>query len=186
MDPSLPYKIAAGIALTLSGFSAATPGPTEVPVVRTIDFTRYAGTWYEQARLPNRFQRDCVRNVTANYELNADGTVNVLNACQRDDGSVDSAKGLAKAADFSQPGLLDVTFLPKGLRWLPFGHAEYRVVALDPDYGWSLVGGEDKKYLWLLTREPQIDSVLREELVDRARALGYDTARLQFSGTPSQ
>jgi apolipoprotein D and lipocalin family protein len=181
MDATLPYKIAGAIALALTGISTTTTSSSEVPVVRSIDFKRYAGTWFEQARLPNRFQRDCAGDVSATYALNADGTVDVLNSCRTGDGKIDAARGLAKAVDSTQPGLLDVTFLPRGLRWLPFGHAQYRIVALDPDYRWAIVGGENNKYLWLLAREPQLDAVQRELLVDRARELGFDVARLQFS-----
>jgi len=152
-----------------------------VPTVPAVDMNRYAGTWYEQARLPNRFQRECHRLVSATYTPQPDGSVTVFNSCQRENGTTASATGKAEVADPAQPGLLDVTFLPKGLRWLPFTHAEYRVVALDDDYQWSIVGGKDRKYLWVLTRAQNIDSEQREQLVDRARALGYDTTKLQFS-----
>ncbi|TDR40081.1 apolipoprotein D and lipocalin family protein [Tahibacter aquaticus] len=181
MEASLPSKIAAAIALAMAGLTSASSIVADAPTVPSIELDRYVGTWYEQARLPNRFQRDCVRDVSASYALNDDGSINVTNRCVRADGSEETAKGLATVPDLSQPGQLAVTFMPKGLRWLPFTQAQYRVVALDPDYRWSIVGGEDRKYLWLLTREPAIDSVQRGLLLDKARELGYDTAQLQFS-----
>lgn len=182
MDVALPTRLAGIVALLLAGFAPGTPGDADVATVPAVDLQRYAGTWHEQARLPNRFQRHCARDVSATYTLLPDGTVDVLNSCLRDDGTRYSASGKAEVSDPRQPGLLDVTFLPKGLRWLPFGHADYRIVALDDDYQWSIVGGKDRRYLWLLTRARHIDPVQRDALVERARGLGYDTAKLQFSG----
>lgn len=167
--------IAVAAALALSGAAAAGDDVATVPAV---DLQRYAGTWHEQARLPNRFQEQCRSDVTATYAVQADGTVEVRNQCRDADGGVVTAVGLAVVDDPAQPGVLWVTFLPPGLRWLPFGHAQYRIVALDPDYRWSIVGGEDRRYLWLLTRSPQIDASERQALIGRAQALGYDTTRL--------
>lgn len=181
MDLSPLTRIAGIAVLSLAGVAPATEGTDDVATVPAVDLNRYAGTWYEQARLPNRFQRECHRSVSATYTPQPDGSVTVFNRCLRENGTTASATGKAEVADPAQPGLLDVTFLPKGLRWLPFTHAEYRVVALDDDYQWSIVGGKDRQYLWVLTRAQNVDSEQREELVDRARALGYDTTRLQFS-----
>lgn len=181
MDVSPLTKLAGIVALALAGVAPATPGKNEVATVAAVDLQRYAGTWYEQARLPNRFQKHCHRNVSATYTPQSDGSVEVVNQCLRENGTTDAARGKAEVDDPAQPGLLAVTFMPKGLRWLPFTQAEYRIVALDPDYTWAIVGGEDRKYLWLLTRAQHIDAVQREALVERARSLGYDTTRLQFS-----
>jgi apolipoprotein D and lipocalin family protein len=181
MEASPLLRVAGIAALALAGVTPATSSDTDVATVADVDLQRYAGLWYEQARLPNRFQKQCHRDVSATYTPLADGTIEVLNRCLRQNGTSASAIGKAEVGDPRHPGLLDVTFMPKGLRWLPFTHAEYRIVALDPDYQWSIVGGKDRHYLWLLTRAQNIDSVQREQLVERARALGYDTARLQFA-----
>ena len=50
--------------------------PQTVP---SVDLARYAGRWYEIARLPNSFQKKCAGGVTATYELRPDGKVTVLN-----------------------------------------------------------------------------------------------------------
>lgn len=181
MDISPLTRLAGIAALALAGVAPATSVDADVATVAAVDLQRYAGTWHEQARLPNRFQKHCHRDVSATYTPLADGTIEVMNRCLRDNGTSDSAIGTAEVDDPREPGLLAVTFLPEGLRWLPFTHAEYRIVALDPDYRWSIVGGKDRKFLWLLTRAQHIDATQREALVDRARALGYDTTRLQFS-----
>lgn len=40
---------------------------SEPEVVSTVDLSRYAGRWYEIARLPNRFEKKCADSVTATY-----------------------------------------------------------------------------------------------------------------------
>ena len=62
-------------------------------VVPVVDLTRYAGKWYEIARLPNRFQRKCTSDTTATYTLRDDGKIAVLNECRTADGRVASVKG---------------------------------------------------------------------------------------------
>src|SRR4051812_11625734 len=72
-------------------------------VAPSVDLARYAGKWYEIARLPNRFQRDCTGNTTATYTLRADGKITVLNECRQADGRQKSAKGTARVADAKGP-----------------------------------------------------------------------------------
>ena len=88
MDVALSTRIAGVAALALAGFAPVTPGDEDAATVPVVDLQRYAGTWHEQARLPNRFQKHCVRDVTATYTPQADGSIEVLNQCRRDDGSL--------------------------------------------------------------------------------------------------
>ena len=95
--------------------SAAADAP--LPVVAGLDLNRYAGTWHEIARYPNFFERMCVRDVTANYTTNADGTIRVVNACRKDDGTMTQADGVARMV--TPPAKLQVRFAPDWLAWLP-------------------------------------------------------------------
>lgn len=154
----------------LAGAAAAEPrSPEAVP---SLDLNRYAGKWYEIARLPNRFQRECAGETTATYSLRDDGKITVLNQCRAADGRVKSAKGTAKLASAKGPNSkLKVTFF-----W-PF-YGDYWVIGLDPDYKWALVGGPDRKYLWILSREADMDEALFGRILELARGQGYDVSRL--------
>ena len=89
----------------------AADGKPPLDVVPSVDLTRYAGKWYEIARLPNRFQRGCADNVTATYTLRPDGKITVLNECREADGRPKAAKGTARVADARGPNTkLKVTF----------------------------------------------------------------------------
>ncbi len=156
------------------------PAPTTaLPVVAPVDLQRYAGTWYEQARLPNRFQRDCTGQVSATYEVLAGGPVSVTNRCAKADGSTETAHGIARVVPVSgQPGAgrLEVSFAPRWLSWVPMVWGDYWIMQLDADYQVALVGTPNRKYLWVLTRAPQIDPARLQTLLDYARGTGFDTA----------
>jgi len=145
----------------------------EAHSVEHLDLQRYLGLWYELGRLPLRYEDDTATDVTAEYSLNDDGTVQVDNRCLDENGEPTQALGQG-IPDDEHSGRLEVTFLPEGLRWIPFTKADYWVLKIDPDYRHALVGTPDHKYLWLLGREPRIDDATRAEYLAEARAQGYD------------
>jgi len=145
----------------------------EVRSVPALDLQRYLGLWYEIGRLPLRFEDDAATDVTAEYSLREDGTVRVDNRCLDEHGEPTQALGQA-IPDATHPGRLRVTFLPEGLRWIPFTRADYWVLKIDPEYRHSLVGTPDRRYLWLLSRTPQLDPATREAYLAEARAQGYE------------
>jgi len=154
-------------------------------VVAPVDLQRYAGIWHEQARLPNRFQKQCAGPVVAEYTPQSGGAVQVLNRCVREDGNFDEAVGAARVVPVAgQPGAgrLQVRFAPAWLGWLPMVWGDYWILKLDRDYQVSLVGTPDRQYLWVLSRAPRLDeAVLRAEL-DYARSLGFDTDKVVLTG----
>ncbi|OQX35201.1 MAG: hypothetical protein B0D91_11260 [Oceanospirillales bacterium LUC14_002_19_P2] len=149
-----------GLCLSM-GYATAQPLTT----VSQIDLTRYAGQWYEIARLPNVFQRKCVANVMATYTLREDGDIDVLNQCENKDGKIQSAQGLARSTNPPENSRLEVSFFNVlGIR--PFW-GDYWVIALDDDYQYVVVGEPDRDYAWLLSRTP----TLPDETVAKAIAI---------------
>jgi apolipoprotein D and lipocalin family protein len=90
-----------------------------VTTVRAVDLKRYVGLWYEIARIPNRFQKQCVRGTTAEYKLREDGRISVVNRCFKKDGDVDDAEGVAEVVDATSNTKLKVSFV-SFLGWRPF------------------------------------------------------------------
>lgn len=137
---------------------------------------KYVGTWYEQARLPNSFQKDCTGEVRADYVLQAGNTIGVTNQCRTLDGStkVANAQGrLSKAVSPPDPAKLEVRFAPKWTSWLPMVWGDYWIIKLEGDYQYSLVGTPDRKYLWVLSRDQQADKATVNTLLDYAGTLGF-------------
>jgi apolipoprotein D and lipocalin family protein len=169
------YLISALLALAASGSAwAAVP----VTSVEALDMDRYAGQWHEIAHLPVSFQKKCVGDITATYSLRADGRISVHNACRVADGDRVAADGVARPVE-GHPGQLQVRFVPDWLSWVPLVWADYWVIALDPEYQWAVVGEPDRKYLWILSRSPSMDTALFGQLKARAEAMGYDLAPLR-------
>lgn len=139
-------------------------------VVPSVDLARYMGTWHEIAKFPNRFQRGCACT-TATYSLRPDGRVSVLNRCRTEEGKPKTAKGWAKVVDPRTGAKLKVTFF-----WPFFG--DYWILALDPEYQQVLVGTPNRKYLWILARQPRLDPKRYDALVAKAAEQGFDIGKL--------
>lgn len=136
-------------------------------VVTNIDLNRYLGSWYEIARFDHRFERG-MHQTKATYVLREDGKVGVLNTGTKN-GKSSQAKGVAKRTD--NPGLLRVSF------WRPF-YSDYRIMLIDDDYQYALVGSGNDDYLWILSRTPQISGEIKDKILAEANRRGYDTGKL--------
>lgn len=152
---------------------------SSLEVVPTVDLNRYAGTWYEVARLPNRFQKQCISDVTATYTLLEDGEIRVVNRCRKENGEIDEAEGRAKRANDDGPNTkLKVRFAPAILSFLPFVWGDYWIIDLASDYSYAVVGEPDRKYLWVLSRTPTMDETTLKNVLDRIGKQGYDLTGL--------
>ena len=138
-------------------------------VVPHVELNRYLGKWYEIARLPARFQEGCT-DVTATYALSEDGSISVLNECRKN-GKVKQAKGRAKVVDKNSGAKLKVTFF-----WPFFG--DYWIIDLGKDYDYAVVGTPNRKYLWILSRTPQMDDKLFSQLIESVKSKGFDVNKL--------
>lgn len=166
--------------LCLVLLSGCVGGGREQPpeTVGDVDLQRYQGTWYELARLPMFFQRDCVRS-EAHYALQADGSVAVTNRCETEDGDWQEAKGEAVPQEAGSTDRLWVRFDNWFSRLFPdLTKGHYWVLYLDEGYSTALVGSPDRKYLWLLARDTEVDQATRERLLAEAERRGYDTREL--------
>ena len=156
--------------------AACATSQADLATQKDVDLNQYMGTWYEQARLPNSFQRECVGDVQANYVMAADKTITVTNRCQGSDGQVKEAVGpgrLASSVNPADPAVLEVRFAPKWLSWLPMVWGDYWIMKLEGDYQYSLVGTPDRKYLWVLSRDKQADPKTVSQLLDYAASQGF-------------
>jgi apolipoprotein D and lipocalin family protein len=176
-------RIAAILALVATAASVAAAEATALQSLPALSVPPYMGRWYQVALYPNRFQRQCVSDTTAEYRRRADGAVDVMNRCRLADGRIDEAAGLARPTgrlegDRVVPAQLEVSFLPVWLRWLPVGWGSYWVIQLADDGRYAVVAEPSRQYLWVLSRTPQLvpadDSAIRSKLVEQ----GFDLQRL--------
>jgi len=173
----LVLAVAAG-ALLLNACARDQEAPVAPTTVAEVDLQRYQGTWYELARLPMFFQRNCAQS-EAHYSLKPDGNVAVLNRCRTRDGEWQEASGTATPQVPDKTDKLWVEFDNWFSRLLPgVTKGDYWVLHLGQGYQTAVVGTPDRKYLWLLSRQPHVSAEVRERLLAKAREQGYDTGRL--------
>ena len=141
-------------------------------VVENFDIQRYLGTWYEIARYDHYFERDLV-GVTATYSFKNNGKLKVINRGYEKtlDGKISEAIGKAKTPNKDVPSQLRVSFF-----W--FFYADYFVLELDENYQWAIVGSKSDKYLWILSRKPQISKKQYQQLLDLIIKRGYKSELL--------
>lgn len=166
---------------------AAEPTPSPAPgltTIATLDVPRYMGTWYEIAKFPNWFQRKCVSNTRADYSIQPDGKVQVVNRCQKADGDMTEAVGAARQIGDAHSPKLEVRFAPAWLAFIPAVWADYWVIDLDPAYQLAAVSEPKREYLWVLSRTPKVDKAAYDALLGRLAVMGFDLQRLEV-GKPS-
>lgn len=166
--------------LGIAGAAAVAAEP--LPTVPHVDLARYAGSWHEIARLPNWFQRKCERS-RADYTPCGNGALKVVNTCAKANGDSSSIEGTATPVPGSGNARLRVKF--GGLAALvPVARdGNYWIIALgegEPDgpYEWAMVGTPDRRFLWILARQPCLPPDMLAELKAQARCLGFDVSCL--------
>ena len=141
----------------------------DLETVAKVELEKYLGKWYEIAHLPAGFQNGC-NQTTATYTLLDNGNVSVLNECLKN-GKYKKAKGTAKVVDKLTGAKLKVTFF-----W-PF-YGDYWIIKLGENYDYAVVGTPNRKYLWILSRTPEMDQRLYSELIGFAKFKGFNTNNL--------
>lgn len=145
--------------------------PQGAQAVKPFDKDKYLGKWYEIARLDFRYEKN-LNNTTANYSLNDDGTIKVVNRGYNYIENKDKeATGKAKFVGSTDEAKLKVSFFG------PF-YAGYNVIAIDDEYKYALVAGRNLDYLWLLSRETTMPESVKQLYLKKAEELGYDTSKL--------
>jgi apolipoprotein D and lipocalin family protein len=175
-------KPIAALLLSLALLFAATAqaaDPQPLQAISLLDVPRYMGRWYEIAKFPNRFQKQCAGDTTAEYQALERGQVRVINRCRKADGTMDEAVGLARQIGDTDSAELKVRFAPRWLSFLPMVWGDYWVVDLDKDYQLAAVSEPKREYLWILSRTPQVDPERYNALLQRLRTMGLDTVKLE-------
>jgi len=141
--------------------------------VRYVELERFMGPWYVIANIPTFIEKGA-HNAVETYRLNDDGSIATTFTFR--DGSFDG-----KQKEYNPKGfVLDTeTNARWGMRFIWPIKADYRIVYLDEDYSQTVIGRQDRDYVWIMARTPSISDLDYERLVSFVESLGYDTAKLQ-------
>ena len=140
--------------------------------VKKLDIPRFMGKWYEIARYEHTFEKG-MTHITAEYSLKPDGKIQVINKGIKN-GKAKEIVGKAKQPNpMEYPGRLKVSFF----LWF---YSDYYVLELDNDYQYAIIGSSSDKYLWILSRTPELPKETLDKLLANIKQRGYDLSRLIF------
>jgi len=145
---------------------------TPLQTVAHVDLNRYIGTWYEIAKIPNSFQRQCQCGTTAQYALLPDGRIEIINACVKKDDSISRAAGIARVVDANSNAKLKISFV--SLLGIRLFWGDYWIIGLDENYQWAIVGTPGRKYGWILGRAPILNESTLKKIYEQLDTLGYN------------
>lgn len=159
-------------ALALSGCAMMRGGPP-LETVDQVDLDRYMGQWYVIANIPYFGERGNVAG-QAIYRLREDGRIDDIYRYR--DGSfdepVEQMEGVAWVVDEESNAQWKVQFY-----WpIRFG---YYIIALDPEYDWTVVGHPSREYAWIMAREPALEDARYQSLLDILERKGFDPSQLK-------
>lgn len=170
-----------GATLTVAAAARERHEGSDLKTIESLDVPRYLGAWYEIAKYPNRFQKQCAGDTTAHYSQLPDGKLQVINRCRRADGRIDEAVGMARQLGPANSPKLEVRFAPAWLSFLPMVWGNYWVIDLDPDYQLAAVSEPTREYLWILSRTPTVPRQAYAALLDRLARQGFDLGKLEMT-----
>jgi apolipoprotein D and lipocalin family protein len=170
----------ASLVLPLVGRALGADVRPPLSTMAHVDLRRYAGTWFEVARLPAPFEGPCTGQPTATYVPRGD-KVAVINRCLDRNGRLRTARGAARVVPGSGNARLEVSLWPRALRWLPFAWADYWILHVNDDYDVALVGHPSRRFLWILSRRPELPPSRMQALVQMAADRGYAVNRLKYN-----
>ena len=157
-------------AIALAGCTAKGP---EMKTVDYVDIERFMGPWYVIANIPTFLEKGA-HNAVETYSLNDDGSIATKFTYRK--GAFDG-----KLKEYNPKGfVLDTeTNARWGMRFVWPIKADYRIVYLDDDYSQTVIGRQDRDYVWIMARTPTISDSDYDELVTFVESLGYDTSKLE-------
>jgi apolipoprotein D and lipocalin family protein len=157
--------------ITLLSLVSCSGIPKGVTAVSPFEKEKYLGKWYEIARFDFKFEEG-LNNTTAEYSIRDDGKIKVVNrGYDYENETWEKAEGKAKFVKSDTIAMLKVSFFG------PF-YSGYNVIAIDPDYQYALVAGSSREYLWILSREKTIPESIKNQYLNKAETLGFDTSEL--------
>ncbi|HPG41141.1 MAG TPA: lipocalin family protein [bacterium] len=171
MNNIILYTLITLLAAALYSDPAAAQPTEPLTTVELVDLSRYVGLWYEIAKIPNRFQKKCAANTTAEYVLREDGRIDVLNSCFTADGKKIRAKGVARIVDTATNAKLQVSFV--SLLGMRLFWGDYWIIGLGENYEYAVIGHPQRKYGWILSRTPQLEPATLDAIHLLLREKGY-------------
>ena len=147
-----------------------------------VSLNKYLGNWYEIAKFPNRFEKNCQYNTTAHYSFSEGENIKVVNKCyaknSKGEEKIYKSEGTAWVVDKTSNAKLKVSFVPFLNKFRIFG-GDYWIIELDSDYSYAVVASADRKYLWILSRTPILSDDVYNSILQKIKAKDFEITKLE-------
>jgi len=158
--------------LTLAGCSST---KTYEGHVDQLDRDRFMGKWYVQAGRFTMFEQDAF-NAVEIYSWNEKK--------QQIDVDFRFNEGSFTGPEKKIPQTAFIEDHKSNARWQvrPFWPLlfDYRVIALDANYDWTVIGVPNQKYVWVMSRSAQMSREKIGEILSGIKALGYRVDEIEY------
>lgn len=146
------------------------------PPIRTepsVDLSKFMGDWYVIANIPTFIEKGA-HNAVESYEMNDDGTI--ATTFRFRDGSFDGELKTYHPTGFVKDDGSNAIW---GMQFIwPF-KADYRIVYLNDDYSQTIIGRQQRDYVWIMARTPEIQQQDYTNLLQLLKNEGYDISKIQ-------
>jgi apolipoprotein D and lipocalin family protein len=159
----------------LSGCQSQKPLET----VDYVDLQRFMGDWYVIANIPTFLEKNAF-NPIESYALDTDGSIATTFSFNADslegEKKVYYPRGFIKNTD---------TNAEWGMQFLWPIKADYRIVYLDSNYQYTVIGRNKRDYVWIMARNSTISAKMLSELTQFVASIGYDIDQLELASHKS-
>ena len=164
------------ILITLAGGLLLTGCQASLPPLQTVekvDLERFMGDWYVIANIPTFIEKGA-HNAVESYRLDDDGTIATTFTFRKD--AFNGARKEYHPRGFVRDRQTNAEW---GMQFIwPF-KGDYRIIYLDDDYSVTIIGRNNRDYVWLMARKPQLSADRYEEALGVIADAGYDLSQLQ-------
>jgi len=157
------------ILMIIFGTIACNNEKVQMETVKYVDINKFMGDWYVQGIIPNFIEKDATNGVES-YQLKEDNVVQIQYTFQKNQ-KTKTMNAKAFIQDDTN-AFWKVQFL-----WpikLP-----YLVIDLAEDYSYTVIGVPNKKYVWIMSRQPNMADSTYTAILDRLDKIGYDTTQIK-------
>ncbi len=138
-----------------------------------VNLEKFMGDWYVIASIPTMFEKGAV-NAVENYTWNDKGYVDVTFTYIKD-------KPDGKAKRMTQKGFIYDESSNAEWRVQPIWPLRlgYLILDLAEDYSYTVIGVPNRKYLWIMAREPSLSDSVYQKILKDVEQQGYAVSEIQ-------
>ena len=156
----------------ITACSQAKPSSSKLVRAPSIDITRMKGDWFIPARIPTRIDREA-SDMKAHIEVSKDHSLAIKWRFKK----TPSAETDTEWNITATPGTLSESTI-----WMisPFWPLKftYQITEFSGDYSWVILASPDRRYLWILSKNENIDPPLMDALMDRLAKSEFDVSAI--------